>query len=97
MSRQVQQATVSPTSPLAWVLLKLIGVYQRWLSPLLGTNCRFYPSCSQYTREAICTHGALAGATLGALRICRCNPLCEGGFDPVPTSFPLGFKQKLND
>jgi putative membrane protein insertion efficiency factor len=79
-------------------LLGLIGGYQRWISPLLGpAKCRFYPSCSHYTRDAICRHGALAGSLLGALRICRCNPLCEGGYDPVPHSLSFALKQKLND
>jgi putative membrane protein insertion efficiency factor len=66
------------------VLKLLIRAYQLTLSPLLGPRCRFYPSCSRYTLEAIETHGALRGSWLGAKRICRCHPFHEGGFDPVP-------------
>ncbi|MDR0779540.1 MAG: membrane protein insertion efficiency factor YidD [Pseudomonadales bacterium] len=68
-------------------LLVCIAWYQRWLSPLMGTQCRFYPSCSHYTQDAILRHGALRGSLLGAARICRCHPLCEGGNDPVPDTF----------
>ena len=62
----------------------LIRTYQRLLSPLLGPRCRFYPSCSQYTLEAVRTHGAVRGLWLGARRLARCHPLHPGGFDPVP-------------
>ena len=65
-------------------LIVPIRWYQRWLSPALGRNCRFTPSCSQYTIEAIQTHGCLKGLLLGAWRIARCNPLGRWGFDPVP-------------
>ena len=62
----------------------LVVVYQWTLRPLLGANCRYLPSCSDYAREALQTHGALAGATLAAKRICRCHPWGGFGFDPVP-------------
>jgi len=61
-----------------------IRVYQLTLSPLLGPHCRFAPSCSQYTLEAIARYGLIRGAVLGARRIGRCHPFHEGGFDPVP-------------
>jgi putative membrane protein insertion efficiency factor len=86
MSRHAQ-INATPASIPARVLLALIAWYQRWLSPAMGNQCRFYPSCSHYTQDAILRHGALHGSLLGAARICRCNPLCEGGHDPVPDTF----------
>lgn len=64
--------------------VKLIRLYQRFLSPLLPATCRFTPSCSQYAVEAIEKHGVLKGCTLAAWRILRCNPLSNGGDAPVP-------------
>ncbi len=60
--------------------------YKVGISPFLGNHCRFYPSCSDYTKEAIETHGLLKGGGLSTLRILRCHPFCEGGCDPVPPS-----------
>ncbi len=62
----------------------VLAAYQRLLSPLLGPHCRFHPTCSQYTREAVSEHGALRGLLLGALRVLRCQPFAVGGYDPVP-------------
>ena len=61
-----------------------IRLYKRFLSPLLPPSCRFTPSCSRYTVEAIQKHGALRGTLLGTWRILRCNPFGKGGHDPVP-------------
>ena len=58
--------------------------YKKFISPLLGNNCRFYPTCSEYTMQAIEIHGVVKGILLGAWRILRCNPFCKGGIDPVP-------------
>lgn len=69
------------------VLLALIWLYKRLLSPLFAGSCRFEPSCSQYARQAVLMHGALAGSLLALWRILRCQPLCRGGYDPVPISF----------
>ncbi|MCY4412936.1 MAG: membrane protein insertion efficiency factor YidD [Caldilineaceae bacterium] len=66
------------------LLLLLIRAYQRVLSPLMGSNCRFHPSCSQYTFEAVERYGAAKGGWMGLRRICRCHPWNPGGFDPVP-------------
>lgn len=62
----------------------LLRGYQYAISPLLGRSCRFYPSCSDYTVEAIERHGALRGSVLGFKRVMRCHPWHPGGFDPVP-------------
>lgn len=67
------------------LLNHFITLYQLTLSGLIGNQCRFYPSCSQYTREAISRHGALKGSAMGVRRICRCHPWHEGGYDPVPS------------
>lgn len=66
------------------LLIKLISLYQLSLSLLIGNQCRFYPSCSQYTKEAIARHGSFKGSWLGIKRICHCHPWHEGGHDPVP-------------
>ncbi|PID33803.1 MAG: membrane protein insertion efficiency factor YidD [Thiotrichales bacterium] len=67
-----------------WLLLKLIRVYQLFLSPVLGSSCRFEPTCSSYTYQAISKHGAIKGTWLGLKRIGKCHPWNEGGYDPVP-------------
>ena len=66
------------------LLLVLIRFYRYAISPLLGRRCRFYPSCSEYTAEAVEKYGALKGAKLGLKRLSRCHPWNTGGFDPVP-------------
>jgi hypothetical protein len=69
-------------------LLLVIKIYQVTLSPLLGSNCRFHPSCSRYATEAIQTHGGLRGSWLATRRILRCHPWHPGGYDPVPSAKP---------
>lgn len=66
------------------LLLAAVRAYQYALRPMLGANCRFYPSCSDYAREAIERHGAFTGSWLATRRLCRCHPYHPGGFDPVP-------------
>jgi putative membrane protein insertion efficiency factor len=66
------------------LLISIITVYRWFLSPLLGQNCRFYPTCSCYAQEAIRHHGAARGTWLAARRIGRCHPWNPGGYDPVP-------------
>ncbi len=66
------------------IFIFFIDAYKLLLSPFFGQQCRFYPTCSSYAKEAIERHGALRGSWLGAKRIARCNPWCAGGVDEVP-------------
>ncbi len=66
------------------ILIKIIKLYQKYLSPLKSTKCPYYPTCSNYGIEAIEKHGVLKGGLLAVWRILRCNPLSKGGYDPVP-------------
>lgn len=77
------------------IALWLIRFYQRRISPLTPPSCRFYPTCSQYTYEAIEIYGIWRGSWLGAKRLSRCHPLNPGGYDPVP--LPGGTEQSLDD
>lgn len=65
-------------------LVLIIRLWQRILSPFMGNNCRFQPTCSAYAREALETHGIIRGAAYSVCRILRCNSLSRGGFEPVP-------------
>jgi len=65
-------------------LIGLLTLYRYAISPLLGSNCRFHPSCSVYAMEALRKHGLFAGLRLTIWRVLRCNPWCAGGHDPVP-------------
>ncbi len=66
------------------IVLSFIRFYQSFISPLLGSNCRFYPTCSHYTYEAVDKYGIRRGVWMGIRRIARCHPWHKGGFDPVP-------------
>ena len=73
----------------------LIGVvkgYRLILSPWLGSACRFEPSCSAYSLQALQQHGAAAGSYLTLRRLVRCHPWCDGGCDPVPAELPRGMR-----
>jgi putative membrane protein insertion efficiency factor len=76
--------TLEENQVLRAVFLQLIRLYQRALSPFLGQNCRFHPTCSQYAYEAVTKYGAAQGIWMGLRRIFRCHPWHPGGFDPVP-------------
>lgn len=69
---------------LAWPLLALVQLYRIAISPWLGANCRFEPTCSEYALVALRTHGAFTGSWLAAKRIGRCHPWGGTGYDPVP-------------
>lgn len=69
--------------------IALIRLYQKFISPLTGAHCRYYPTCSQYGIEALKKHGFIKGSILTTRRILRCNPLFKGGVDPVPEKFAL--------
>jgi hypothetical protein len=71
----------------ARVLVAPIRLYKRFISPLLGPRCRYYPSCSDYMAAAILRHGPLRGLYLGTRRLLRCHPWSPGGFDEVPEAF----------
>ena len=83
-------ATMRRSSPelrpyhLAWWLTLVIRGYRRFISPLLGQNCRYNPTCSAYALESISRYGSLRGGWLAAKRIGRCHPFRDGGNDPVP-------------
>jgi putative membrane protein insertion efficiency factor len=66
------------------LFIGIIKLYQILISPLLGPNCRFHPTCSHYAIEAIARHGVLKGGYLSVRRLIKCQPLHEGGLDPVP-------------
>lgn len=73
-----------PFAPIRWLALKFIAAYQLILSPVVGGQCRFTPSCSTYAQQAIQQHGLLKGGYLSLRRLLKCHPFHSGGFDPVP-------------
>ena len=79
--------------PKRW-LIGLIRLYQRTISARTPPACRFSPTCSAYAIEALERHGVVLGTGLALWRILRCNPLCRGGYDPVPTEFPWPWRKR---
>ena len=75
------------------LLIFFVQLYRWFVSPLLGQNCRFHPSCSSYALEALEHHGAVQGSWLAARRVCRCHPWNPGGYDPVPEPITDPFKR----
>ena len=70
------------------LLLGMLWLYQKLLSPWIGNQCRFYPTCSEYARQAVEVHGSLRGSALALRRLCKCHPWHAGGFDYVPGTEP---------
>lgn len=84
----VQQGKTLRPYQFAWWLTRLIRSYRRFVSPLLGQNCRYNPTCSSYSLEAITRFGSIRGGWMAVKRIGRCHPFREGGNDPVPELTP---------
>jgi uncharacterized protein len=68
----------------ARMMVAVIALYRRWISPALGRHCRYEPTCSQYAMDAVARYGAVRGGVMALRRIGRCHPWAPGGFDPVP-------------
>jgi len=68
----------------ARLILGGLGIYKRFISPMLPPSCRYYPSCSSYMQEAVTRYGAMRGGWMGIKRVLRCHPFHPGGYDPVP-------------
>lgn len=90
ISRSISQALIR-------AMVGVLKVYQWALSPFLGSNCRFYPSCSQYSIEALQHHGVLRGVWLTLRRLVKCHPYHSGGFDPVPLKQECSSQDALLD
>jgi len=71
------------TGPVGVVLIFMVRLYRVTLSPIIGRQCRFVPTCSEYFIQAVRSKGALVGGLMGLWRVLRCNPFTKGGFDPV--------------
>ena len=74
---------ISPGHLIGAMMIRLVRLYQAVLSPLIGRQCRFIPTCSEYFIQAVAKHGPLRGAFMGLWRIGRCHPFTKGGYDPV--------------
>ena len=78
------------------LVIVLIRAYQKLLSPMLPSSCRFTPSCSSYAAEAYQQHGFWRGSQLSTKRLLRCGPWCRGGYDPVPEEYRSSNEQNLH-
>ena len=86
------QSMPEPQGLVSRFLIAFVKGYRLVISPMLGANCRYIPTCSSYAIEAISIHGPLKGTAMSAWRIVRCNPFSKGGYDPVPGSENLPYK-----
>ena len=91
MSRSFSILTSLPKK----ILIFVVKAYRLLISPSLGSNCRFEPSCSAYSLQALDQHGAAAGSYLTLRRLVRCHPWCDGGHDPVPSPQSASFFSRL--
>lgn len=73
-----------------WLARGLVQIYRHTFSGLVGSNCRYLPTCSAYMDEALARHGLWAGGWIGLSRLCRCHPLGDSGYDPAPERLPEG-------
>ncbi|MEM6330008.1 MAG: membrane protein insertion efficiency factor YidD [Planctomycetota bacterium] len=80
--RAWRRIVAAPSAVLAWLLVLAVRAYQRLVSPWMGSNCRFTPTCSEYFIRAVQKYGPLEGGRRGVLRVCRCHPWHPGGHDP---------------
>lgn len=87
-----KQSLPQPKGLVSRFLIGFVKGYRLIISPMLGANCRYIPTCSSYAIEAISLHGPLKGTAMSAWRIVRCNPFSKGGYDPVPGSENLPYK-----
>ena len=83
-SRTIRKTFVLISSLIAIALIFLIKLYQRFLSPILGTSCRFYPTCSTYALQCYQNYDLVTGSLLSIKRLCKCHPFHPGGLDEVP-------------
>lgn len=95
MTAALRRAAWFAGAPARLLLIASVRVYRVTLSPLLGGQCRFHPTCSVYAEEAVRTHGAVRGGALSVWRVLRCNPFGRGGFDPVPPRTPRALYDTL--
>ena len=84
VSSKIRKTFVLISSLLAVPVIVLIKQYQRFLSPMLGTSCRFYPTCSTYALQCYQNYGLVTGSLLSIKRLCKCHPFHPGGLDEVP-------------
>lgn len=77
-----------------YLMIALVNLYKKIISPLFPARCKYYPTCSEYAVEAFKKHGFFKGFVLAVWRILRCNPWSNGGIDPVPEKFTLKIKKQ---
>lgn len=90
MFREIMAAA---SSALQWFALGLISIYRVVISPVIGPRCRFLPTCSEFTQDAIRAHGACRGIFLGGKRLLKCHPWHAGGYDPVPQPEKIDYER----